>query len=819
MSRFKSFLSAFLSCLFLVWAASAQNTNPVDKKVSNPIADPSPVKRANQPQASQPQEGGAGELVVYSATQSVEGEDGSRVITHTGDVDVRYGIFRLRADKIVIYEADGRMIADGNVIFDQGDEQRIAGERGEWNYKTKLGKFIKSSGFTNQTADGSLIYFTADLVERIALDEVVVANGKFTACQEDVPKWSFTAEEARIKLNDRVRLKDARFRVLDATVIPFPYVSIPINKTARASGFLTPTIGYSARKGLRLSGAYYQTLGPSADVTFRGDVYSARGLGFGLDARTRANERSFMNFGFYAVQDRLFGVEESASNPDQGGSVVYADGVHYFSNGMTGAVDVRLTSNLAFRQVFSDGIQQIISPIEVSQAFVTKGWGSYTVDFLARSQSISIPNVRIKTRNLPSVHFEKRPSESAFLKGVYFSFKGGLDGVSRRDETDDLAYYFARTGGAPVRVTGSGGRVDFNPEVSIPFSTRYFNLTATVGGRVTHYSNSFNDMRQVVARDVTRRYGELNLHFQPVSLARNFYGKDGKVRVRHVIEPYAAYRLVSGINNFKKIIRFDHIDTVADTNEIEFGVSNRFYTRRRSGAASVAGKDGEDVKTTEQPHEILTISVRGKYFFDPRFGGALVPGQRNQISPITGLTFYSFGGVPRRFSPLTVDVSYRPVSGFVLNSRADVGVDGDGVRAVSATVGYDSRLFKMFQSFYYTRAVTLVPALAAYASSNGKEPGSLRGSQWNPSVFFGDRNLGWFGGTSLFFDFQNRRGLGGRPLISSLYTAGYAYDCCSLAVQYYTFNVGVRRENRYVFSFKLNGIGSFGTEQYGQGLK
>ena len=28
-----------------------------------------------------------------------------------------------------------------------------------------------------------------------------------------------------------------------------------------------------------------------------------------------------------------------------------------------------------------------------------------------------------------------------------------------------------------------------------------------------------------------------------------------------------------------------------------------------------------------------------------------------------------------------------------------------------------------------------------------------------------------------------------------------------------------RRENRFVFSFKLNGIGSFGTDQFGQGLR
>ena len=126
---------------------------------------------------------------------------------------------------------------------------------------------------------------------------------------------------------------------------------------------------------------------------------------------------------------------------------------------------------------------------------------------------------------------------------------------------------------------------------------------------------------------------------------------------------------------------------------------------------------------------------------------------------------------------------------------------------------------KLFQTFYYTRAVSLVPSLAAYADPNGKEAGTLRGSQWSPSVFIGDRDRGLYGGASLFFDFENRRETRTSPMISSLYTLGYAYDCCSVAVQYYMFNVGVRRENRFVFSFKLNGIGAFGTEQFGQGLR
>lgn len=148
----------------------------------------------------------------------------------------------------------------------------------------------------------------------------------------------------------------------------------------------------------------------------------------------------------------------------------------------------------------------------------------------------------------------------------------------------------------------------------------------------------------------------------------------------------------------------------------------------------------------------------------------------------------------------------------------DIGVQGDGLRNISATVGYDQKLLKFFQTFYYTRAVDLVPSLRQFENRFGKEAGTLRGSQWSPAVFLGDKNDGIFGGTSLFFDFQNRRASKNSPLISSLFTLGYGFDCCSVSTQFYTFRVGVRRENNFVFSFRLNGIGAVGTEQFGQGL-
>ena len=810
----------------------AQQTNPVDRKVTNPMTDTPNVNPITQDQPVKPRrtaaQGEIGEpsdlLKVDAGTQTVSGPKDARVFVYEGNVDARIGTYRLQADKVTVYEGTNKVVAEGNVVFDQGDQQRITGSRAEWNYKTKTGSFVDSTGYTNQSQDGTRIYFTADRVDKISLDTIIATNVQITACDEDVPKWSFHSKRVKIKTGDRVRIYHPNLRVKNIPVFYLPYASMSLKPRDRESGFLTPTFSGSGPKGFRLSNAYYQTLGRSADVTLRSDIYTKRGYGIGADLRTRANSRSYLNAGFYFVKDRVLGPKVDADHPDQGGSSFYVEGVHYFPNGFIAAADVNVTSNLAYRQVFSDSIQQAISPEERSQVFVNKDYNAYSYNFLARSQVTNLPNARIRIRELPSITIEKRASPLNFIKKlpIYFSYEAGAEGVSRKETVDDLIAFRRDAGGDPIISPSIVQRLDFHPRVQIPLYFFGISVTATAGARATFYSNSIDPTnRAILSQNITRSYGEFELDVRPPPLAKDFRHGD-KFWFRHVIEPYAIYRRISGVNNFDRVIRFDYIDAVADTNEIEFGISNRFFTQRST--ENVTGKEKETTSTTRttnreslatQPYEALTITVRGKYFFDRYFGGALVPGQRNQFYPINTLSGFSYGGVPRGFSPLNVEARYRPSSDIFLDFRTDLDTRGGGLRALSASFGINRSLVQIFQSFYYTRAVELVPSLARFADPLGKEPGTLRGSQWSPSFFLGDRERGLFGGASFFFDFQVHPG-NHRSLVSSTVTIGYSWDCCAITAQNYTFNVGVRQENRMVFSFRLNGIGTFGTEQIGQ---
>jgi LPS-assembly protein len=815
-----------LACPFLF----GQQTNPVDRKVNNPMTDTPSVNplQQDQPIRQRPTtpSGMQGiptdRLSVEASKQSGSGPEDARVIVYEGNVDARIGTYRLQADKVTVYEATNKVVAEGSVVFDQSDQQRITGSKAEWNYKTKTGYFVDSTGFSNQTQDGTRIYFTADRVEKISLDTIVAYNAQVTACDEDVPKWSFHASKATIKTGDRVRVISPTMRIKGVPVLYMPYASVSIKRRDRASGFLTPTIGGSGSKGFRLSTAYYQTLGRSADFTLRSDIFSARGLALGGALRTRANSRSFLNAGFYAVKDRIFGHEADATHPDQGGSSFYVEGVHYFPNGFTAAADVNVTSNLAFRQVFSDKIQEAISPEETSQVFVNKNHNEFSFNFLARTQVSSLSTARIRIRELPSVSIDRRPSPLSFLKKipVYFSFEGSAEGVSRKETVEDATLFRNEVGGEAIFSPTIVQRLDFHPRVELPLYFAGWSFTASGGGRVTFYSNSLDPTnRTVLGKNLTRSYGEFEFDLRPPPLAKDFRRGD-RFMFRHVIEPYVIYRKVAGIDDFNQIIPFDYTDAVADTSEFEFGIANRFFTRRSTENVSDAAAKKINGTTTgsisSQPYEALTVTIRGKYFFDPLFGGALIPGRRNQFYPINTLSGFTFGGVPRRFSPLNVDARYRPSRRLFVDLRTDLDTRGGGLRAMSTTFGMNRSLIEIFQSFYYTRAIELVPGLAKFADARGLEAGTLRGSQWSPSVFLGNRERGLFGGASFFFDFQKRPGRENRSLISSTITLGHTWDCCSVTAQLSTFNVGLRKENRLVFSFRLNGIGTFGTEQIGQ---
>jgi hypothetical protein len=236
----------------------------------------------------------------------------------------------------------------------------------------------------------------------------------------------------------------------------------------------------------------------------------------------------------------------------------------------------------------------------------------------------------------------------------------------------------------------------------------------------------------------------------------------------------------------------------------------------RKGEAK-EGKDGlllaagDTDESPSQAYEFLSIKVAQKYFFDRDFGGALLPGARNQFYPLTTLTGFDYGGVARAFSPVNVSVRYRPLAYLYGDLRMDVGADS-GVRDLTTMAAARKGNLTVEGEWYYSRQIKV--------GSNDFEPGTFAGSQVFAGFWFGDYLRGFYGGSRIGYDFTKQfltpTQVSPGRLTNTRTFISYNWDCCGLQFNYNTFKAGLRNENSFTFTFTLAGLGTYGTDQFSQ---
>ncbi len=111
----------------------------------------------------------------------------------------------------------------------------------------------------------------------------LLASGKvrYTSCFGKSPAWFLSAD--KILLDHRKEVVKAYKVTLHVAGVPFlslPYFQVSLNKE-RSSGFLTPRLGYSSRRGAEVAFPYYFNFAPNMDFLFRPAYMSKRGLQVG----------------------------------------------------------------------------------------------------------------------------------------------------------------------------------------------------------------------------------------------------------------------------------------------------------------------------------------------------------------------------------------------------------------------------------------------------------------------------------------------------------------------------------------------------------
>jgi len=211
-------------------------------------------------------------------------------------------------------------------------------------------------------------------------------------------------------------------------------------------------------------------------------------------------------------------------------------------------------------------------------------------------------------------------------------------------------------------------------------------------------------------------------------------------------------------------------------------------------------------RTAEQPcprqpavREIVTWEVAQKYFLDPTFGGALVPGRLNVFTSTVDLTGIAFLTEARRLSPL---ISRLRISTGPRNDVAwDLEYDFKAGRISTSTALFDQH-FGAF-TVGVGNAFLNVPS---DVSSTGTTPPPQVFNQFRAVLGYGSTNKrGFSAAMNLGFDAElNQVQYGSGQL-------AYNWDCCGVNVEYRRFALAsVRNENQFRFSFVLANVGAFG---------
>ncbi|MFZ3266372.1 MAG: LPS assembly protein LptD [Terriglobales bacterium] len=802
---------------------------------------PPPGRETTQSLPSAPASQTQEEVTIRAVEQEKEGS----VYHLRGKVEIDYRTYILQADEIT-YNADtGDSELEGHVVLDGGPyDEHIEASHGTYNIQTEVGKFydvIGTLGFKGRRSRYVLttsnpFAFTGKIVEKHGPDRYLVRQGTVTTCQLPHPKWLFNARQISVDVDSSAKIYQSDFRLMGIPVFYFPYVTHPVQQT-RQSGLLIPSVGNSSIKGYIAGDSVYWVFNRSTDATAGAEYYSKRGWAQQGQFRMRPSDSSFVFFSYTGMVDRGIGTPRV----DQGGEDARFQGEHPFGT-VRGVANVDYLSSFVYRIAFTDVYAQAIDSEVKSQIFLSNTTDGFHFNGLAeRYQNFDVCVPETGTNpgcsNITSTELIRvLHTPSFFVSGeerqlgdtpLYWSFESAAEGLQRRQAPEVSQHGFSQPG---LRTAALVGRFDLAPTLAMPLQWQGWSLRSALTLRDTLYTQRLNLTTNTAESDVLNRKSlEASVELRPPALSKIFDREWLGRKWKHVIEPRMKYDYVTGmrydyvngLSNFADILRFDSTDVLTDTNEIEYSLVNRIYAKRTDPNVSDCDLQGMSTLTVggppqigavpweappspdtqpcaSGPREVLSWEVGQKYFFDPTFGNALVPGVRNVFTSTADFTGIAFLNGPRRFAPLIsrlrVETSPRTNTEWDL----DYDVKNGRINGSTALVNYHYGPFTVGGGDAFLRVID-TPSGSTVAS---------------PQDFHQFRILAGYGqlnkrglSAAASFGFDANQG----NLQYATAQTSYNWDCCGVSLEYRRFALGqVRNENMYRFSFTLANVGAFG---------
>lgn len=731
-------------------------------------AQPVPAQQFRKPQST----GGVAEL----SSAGPQRKQGDLFIADDA-VDLRYGDQRLRADHVEYNERTNEAFARGRIEYDYRNEHFEADEA-HYNVSTGRGSFqnvrgtIKIERRANPTVlvSDNPLYFEARDVEKFGSDLFVVRHAWITVCNPRFPKWQFYAPRARVRIGKTMALVNANFRLFRVPLIWMPYATAPAGPKIRQSGFMVPVAGNSTAKGFVLGDALYLAPYSWMDTTVGAEFFSKRGSAERGQFRLAPWQNTRLQYNYFGVIDR----------EHQGGHEQQVEVQSLLGRDWRFVADVNELSSLTFRLAFAPTYGEAINSDIRSSIFLTHNFSGFNLNIASLSDRSFLNTAEgqsVLLRNAPQGRFSSVEQSPWRAIPIYFGFDGFAGEVHREDVAFPTTPFYV-----PIQTSGFVPRMEFAPRVTFPLQFGpWFSVTSTAVFRTTYYGSSLDPGGFVSNRSITRNDGEFTLDLRLPMLERFFdYTprdvKKPRRRYKHTIEPGLTYRYITGIDNFAEVIRFDADATRSDTNEVEYGLTQRLWS-----------KSGDD-----QPQELLSWSLLQKHYFNPTFGGAIFNNQRNVLEALDSVTPFAFAFGSRNASPIISDFHITPAGRFDTEQLLEYDPQLHKITVIGTLIKV-----RPFGEFFATLAhfrLQADPILQPLSN----QVRFLTG-------YGSETRRGFNVMTGVSYDFTDN------ALQNELAQISYNGKCCGVALEYRRLELGqVRTDNQFRVAFIIANIGTFG---------
>jgi LPS-assembly protein len=789
-----------------------------------PIAEPIPAPLKGVP------------VTIHARHQERRGD----IYDLEGGVEIDYRDYVILADHATYNIATGDVQADGHLQVTGGpDQEDFAADHGTMNLDQQTGHlfgvigsvgvvrppsassaFIPSllglaptSNRSLYTSTNPFLISARELIKKGPEDYELI-DGSMTSCRLPKPDWRILAPHIMVD-NGTARAKNANFRVLDTPVLFMPYVTHGVDTASRQSGFLIPSLEVgSSIKGTVIGEQYYWVINRSADLLVGFQYYSLRGWEQNAEFRYRGLGKTF-------VHARYNGVEDRGLAPDyvnQGGQDTIVTARHDTTPYTRFVTNAEYLSSYVYRQVFSENYTLAVASEVKSWAFLTHEEDGFSSSIaLERFEKFASDTSgdEIRILHVPRLEFDAGDHDLAG-SGMFAGGEASFGFLSRTE---------------PYYQSHHVGRLDLFPHLTAPWIADGWTIRPSIGVRETAYSHSqmlgpipsnpppppamtlsgADAVPTAMDAAINRAAVEADLQILPPVLERDFDGSylanHFGVALRHTLEPEINYRYVAGVGNFNQIPRFDATDIYSDTNEVEYGLTQRLFLKRLH--PTPCGKVDAGSDPTEPPthdcgetsRQWLTWFVGQKYFIDPTFGNAVISGRRNIFTTTLDFSGVDYITAPRNVSPIVSRLKIAPDHNSDLEWDADY--DTKAGRWAASNIFADYRHGDFFSGLGHS----LLNAVGETPEPPNQPANVVNYNQMQVLVGYGAITKPGFSAAAKG-DFT----LEGRALEYGGVQATYNRNCCGLTVEVQHFALGtVRNETSTTFNLTLSGVAAVGS--------